>query len=232
MRYGLLLLPDLCLLVALLRMTRWGMATQRREMFFFLCVWLVYSFVILFVGQIWPMNTHAYNVRFFSLALPAWLCAAPALWQASRRFTVGYAIAAFCVCVFGLIASKFIVLHATMNSTAKLLALNCWASAVVGSTFLLASRGAEGADRFLWFFSGIFFLVYGYGYMAIGMARPGAWAIKVFVLAGAVTWCALAYYMGPRPEHLFNLEKLGVIWPLAKAFGIGGIPIPFGGRRR
>jgi hypothetical protein len=232
MRYGLLLLPDLFLLVALLRMTRWGMAAQRREMFFFLCAWLVYSFVLLFLGQLWPIGSYAYNLRFFLLSLPAWLCAAPALWIASRRFTLGYAVTAICVCAMAVIASRFVVLNLSMSPTAKLLALNCWASIVVGSIFLMASRGAEGTDLYLWRCCGIFFLLFGYGYLAIGLAQPGEWAMRVFVLAGAAVWCALAYYIGPRPEHLFNLEKLGVIWPLAKACGICGIPIPFGGRRR
>lgn len=232
MRYGLLLLPDLFLLVALLRMTRWGMAAQRREMFFFLCVWFVYSIVILFIGQIWTIDSRAYAVHFLALAIPAWLCSSPAVWIASRQLSGRNAIIVLCVGAMTVAASRYALMNASMSTPAKLLALNSFASAVVGSVFFLASRGAEGADMHLWRWCGIFFLVYGYGYLALWIGRPGAWGLKVYVLAGAIVWCALAYYMGPRPEHLFNLEKLGVIWPLAKAFGICGIPIPFGGRRR
>lgn len=225
MRYGLLLLPNAFLLVALLRMTFVGMATQRTSMFFFLCIWLLYSFVALFLGQIWPIGTHAYNVRFFWLSLPAWLCASPALWIASRRLTSGRAATVLCVFAMAVAASRFAMLNASMSSTAKLLSINCFAAVVAGSIFALASLAAEGADRTLWCCTGIFFLIYGFGYLAIGMAQPGQWAMHVFILAGAAAWWALFYFIGPRPEHLFTLEKLGIIWSVAKAFGFV-IPIP------
>jgi hypothetical protein len=224
MRYGLQLLPDAFLLVALLRMTFVGLAAQRRAMFFFLCVWLVFSVVTLFLGQIWPVGSHAYALRFFLLLLPTWLCAGPALWQASRQMSARHLVVAAAVTVMAMAASHFALENSSLSSIAKLLAMNCWAAVVVGSSFFFASMRTEGADLYLWRCSGIFFLLFGFGYLLIGMVRPGEWAMRVFILAGAAAWCALAYFIGPRPEHLFNLEKLGIIWPLAKYFGIA-IPV-------
>ncbi|HLZ92958.1 MAG TPA: hypothetical protein VKQ28_14690 [Candidatus Acidoferrum sp.] len=229
MRYGLHLLPNAFLLIALLRMTLVGMAGQRCAMFFFLCVWLIFSVSALFLGQVWPIESREYAVRFFILLLPTWLCSAPALWIASRRLAFSHLATAAAVLLMAMAACRFAVLNASMSPIAKLLAMNCWAAVVVGTNFLLASAAAEGADLYLWRCCGMFFLIFGFGYLAIGMVRPGEWAMRIFILAGAATWCALAYFIGPRPEHLFNLDKLGVIWPLAKLFGIA---IPLGGQRR
>src|SRR6266404_2704800 len=136
MRYGLDLLPNLVLLVALLRMAFVGMASQRTSMFFFLCAWLVYSLVTLFMGQIWLDYSHAYNVAFFSFSLPAWLCAIPALWIASRRLSCGNAVIVLCVFAMAAAASRFAMLNSSMIWTAKLLSINCWVAIVAGSIFL------------------------------------------------------------------------------------------------
>jgi hypothetical protein len=212
MRYGLHLLPDAFLLIALLRMTYVGLAAQRRAMFFFLCVWLIYSLAALFLSQIWPVNSPQYAHRFFFLSLLAWLCGAPALWIASRTVIQSFwhTVVVLLVLLLASLASHFALLNSLMSPIAKMLASNCWIAVVFASVFWFASVGAESPDLYLWRCCGVFFLLFGFGYLFIGMLRPGVWAYVCLVLAAAVVWTALAWFIGPHPEHLFNLEKLAL----------------------
>lgn len=231
MRYGLDLLPNLMLLVALLRMARVGMATTRPASFFFfsLCVWFVYSLVTLFLGQIWEDGTRAYQIAFLSCSVPAWLCAAPALWIASRRLSLGSAIFVLVILAMAAGAARLAMLNSLMVGMAKLLAINYWVAVVAGTVLVLAAQRVEGAYATLWRCCGIFFLLFGFVCLAFGILRLDEQAFHYayigFVLSVTVVWFALAYFIGPRPEHLFTLEKLGIIWSVAKMFGFA-IPIP------
>lgn len=213
MRYGLHLLPDAFLLIALLRMTYVGLATERRAIFFFLCAWLAYSFVALFLGQIWPIGTHEYTVRFLMLSAATWLCGMPAIWLASRAAARSLAHAGIILLVLLMAsgAARFALATGSSSPLGKLLALNCWIAVVAGTIFYFASVKAEGPDLYLWRCCGAFFLLYGFGYLSIWMLRPGAWAYACLVLAVAIVWIALAWFIGPHPDRLFNLEKLAIV---------------------
>lgn len=211
MRYTLQLLPDALLLLALLRMTFVGLAGQRRAMFVFLLAWLIYSFLLLFLGQIWPVSARSYVLWFFLLSIPAWLCATPALWIASRRLSTWHAIFILLILWIAAQGSRLALLNASMSWTAKLLVINCWIAGIAGAIFFFASVRAESPDLYLWRCTGIFLLLFGFGYLLIGMVRPGPWAQAVFVIAGAAVWFALAWLIGPRPEHLVNPEKLATV---------------------
>jgi hypothetical protein len=226
MRYGIHLLPDAFLLVALLRMTFVGLAAERRAIFFFLCAWLVYCFVTLFLGQLWPAGSSQYALRFFILSAAAWACAVPALWLASRVAVRSLAHTAVIMLVVLMAsgASRLALENFSMSPIAKLLAIHFQFAVVAGTVFWFASLGAEGPDLYLWRCCGIFFLLFGFGNLAIGMLRPGAWAYACLVLAAAVVWVALAWFIGPHPEHLFNLEKLALV-PSARLRLALGIPL-------
>jgi len=213
MRYGINLLPDAFLLIALLRMTYVGLAVQRRAMFFFLCAWLIYCFVTLFLGQLWPAGSPQYALRFFILSAIAWSCGIPALWIASRSLLRTPSGAAMVIVTLLLAAagSHFALLNASTSPIAKLLAVNCWIAVVAGAIFWFASVKTEGPDLYLWRCCGVFFLLFGFGYLFIGMVRPGVWAYVCLVLAVTVVWIALAWFIGPHPDHLFNLEKLALV---------------------
>jgi len=213
MRYGLHLLPDVFLLLALLRMTFVHLHRERPAMFFFLAAWLVYSLLTLFLAQVHPVGSPEYILCFAWLTAGAWVCAGPAIWLASARI--------FRAPVFPLAIALLLwlastaVLHIFENTgpgaAGKILALNAWTAVVAGAIFIFASMGAEAPDRLLWRAAGIFFVVYGYGYIFIGMLRPGAWAYPALVLILAAVWFALAWRVGANGEQLFNLEKLGWI---------------------
>jgi hypothetical protein len=213
MRYGIHLLPDAFLLVVLLRMTFVGLAAERCAIFFFLCAWLLNCFVTLFLGQLWPTDSKDYATGFFILSAFAWLAGVPALWLASRslsRTPSGMAM----VIVTLLLAwggCYFVVENSSMAPLAKLLAVNCWIAVVAGAIFWFASVKMEGPDFYLWRCCGVFFLLFGFGYMFIGIFRPGVWAYVCLVLAATVVWIALAWFIGPHPDHLFNLEKLALV---------------------
>jgi hypothetical protein len=213
MRYGLHLLPDAFLLLALLRMTFVGLAAQRRAMFFFLCAWLIYSFAALFLGQVWKVDSPQYALRFFFLSLLTWLCGIPALWIASRTVirSLPHAAVVLFVLLAASLASHFAMANSSMSPIAKLLATNCWIAVIFASVFWFASVGAESPDLYLWRCSGVFFLLFGFGYLFIGMLRPGAWAYVCLVLAATVVWVALAWYIEPNRERLFNPEKLALV---------------------
>jgi hypothetical protein len=213
MRYGLHLLPDAFLLIALLRMTYVGLAAQRCAIFFFLCVWLIYSLAALFLSQIWPVSSPQYAHRFFFLSLLAWLCGVPALWIASRTViqSLGHTVVVLLVLLLASLASHFALLNSSMSPIAKMLAINCWIAVVFASVFWFSSVKAESTDLYLWRCCGVFFLLFGFGYLFIGMFRTGVWAYVCLVLAAAVVWTALAWFIGPHPEHLFNLEKLALV---------------------
>jgi hypothetical protein len=212
MRYGIHLLPDAFLLVALLRMTFVGLATERRAMFFFLCAWLAYSFATLFLAQVWPADSLQYARWFFALSMVAWACGVPALWFASRAAARSLACVAFILLVLTMasLASHFALANSSMVPIAKLLAVNCWIAVVAGAIFWFASTN-EGPDLYVWRCCGVFFLLFGFGYLFIGMFRPGMWAYACLVLAATVVWIALAWFIGPHPDHLFNLEKLALV---------------------
>ncbi|MBZ5702132.1 MAG: hypothetical protein LAN84_09815 [Acidobacteriia bacterium] len=213
MRYGLHLLPDAFLLLALLRMTFVHLHTERRAMFFFLASWLVYSLLTLFLAQVHPAGSPEYAAVFAWLTIAAWTYGAPAIWLASSRVarSAGYSIATAAVLFLAILSVKFIFENAALGATGRILALNSWAAVLAGAIFLFASVGAQAPDRLLWLAAGIFFLVYGFGYIFIGMLRPGAWAYPALVLVLSAVWLALAWRVGANPEHLFNLEKLGWI---------------------
>lgn len=213
MRYGIHLLPDAFLLIALLRMTFVGLAVERRAIFFFLCAWLVYSFVALFLGQIWPTDTREYAVRFLAFSAAAWCCATPALWIASRAAarSLAHTAVILLVALMASGAARLALSTSTTTTLAKLLALNYWIAVVAGTIFWFASVKAESPDLYLWRCCGVFFLVYGFGYLFIGMLRPGAWAYVSLVLSVTIVWIALAWFLGPHPERLFNPEKLALV---------------------
>jgi len=213
MRYGLHLLPDAFLLLALLRMTFVHLHHERPAMFFFLAAWLVYSLLALFLAQVHPVNSPAYIFWFTWLTLAAWIYGAPAIWVASARIFRAPVFPLAIALLLCLAAAA--VLHIFENTgpgaAGKILTLNCWAAVIAGAIFIFASVGAEAPDRLLWRAAGIFFIVYGYGYIFIGMLRPGAWAYPALVLILAAVWFALAWRVGANGEQLFNLEKLGWI---------------------
>jgi len=213
MRYGIHLLPDAFLLVALLRMAFLGLAAQRPAMFFFLCVWLAYCFTTLFLGQVWPADSHSYALAFFILTAFAWAAGLPALWGASLSATRTFTQAATILLVFVIAcsASHFALETSAASPIAQLLAVNCWIAVVVGVIFWFASVKTEGPDLYLWRCCCVFFLLYGFGYLAIGILRPSAWAYICLALAATAVWIALAWFIDPNHEHLFNLEKLALV---------------------
>ena len=213
MRYGLHLLPDAFLLLALLRMTFVHLHAERRAMFFFLASWLVYSLVALFLAQVHPAGSREYAAGFAWLTIVAWACGAPAIWLASSRVarSAGYSLAAAAVLFLAALSVKFIFGNVALGDTGKILALNSWAAVLAGTVFLFASVHAQAPDKLLWCAAGTFFALYGYGYIFIGMARPGAWAYPALVLLLSAVWLVLAWRVGANPEHIFNLEKLGWI---------------------
>jgi hypothetical protein len=215
MRYGIHLLPDAFLLVALLRMTYVGLASERRAIFFFLCAWLAYSFLALFLSQVWPAASPQYAVRFFVLSLATWLCGLPALWLASKAAvrSLPHTAAILLVLLMASGASRLALANSLMAPIAKMLAVNCWIAVIFASIFWFASVKAESPDLYLWRCCAVFFLVYGFGYLFIGVLRPGMWAYIGLILAATVVWIALAWLIGPRHEHLFNPEKLALIPP-------------------
>lgn len=212
MRYGLHLLPDALLLIALLRMTGVHLHSERREMFGFLSAWLAYSLFLLFVGQVREQNSHAYFLVFIVVTAFVWTTALPALWRPSVAviYSPWRAGLACISLVAAALLLDIVMRHATDIRVAELLGFNCWIAAVTGAIFLLASIGAEDPDRILWRGAGAFFLVYGFGYLLVGVARGGAWAYTALVLAASCCWFAFAWFIGPHPEHVFNLEKLAL----------------------
>lgn len=213
MRYGLHLLPDAFLLLALLRMTFVHLHTERRAMFFFLASWLVYSLVALFLAQVHPAGSPMYAAGFAWMTIVVWACGAPAIWLASSRIirSTIYPLAVAIVLFLAAASVQYIFENAALGATGRILALNSWAAVLAGAIFLFASVGAQAPDRLLWLAAGIFFTVYGFGYIFIGMLRPGAWAYPALVLLLSGVWLALAWRVGANPEQLFNLEKLGWI---------------------
>lgn len=226
MRYGLYLLPDAFLLLALLRMTLVHLYSERRAMFCFLVAWLVYCLLALFAGQVHKIDSPEFARIFAVLTVLAWIAGVPAIWLASRRVSESRVdiLAVIVVLVIAALAAKLIFANVAFNFVAKTIALHCWACVIAGTVFVLAARHAESPDRLLWRATAAFFLLYGFIYIAIGVARSGAWAYSTLALLTCVPWFVLAWYVGPHPDHLFTLEKLGIIWPLAKYFGIA-IPV-------
>ncbi len=213
MRYGIHLLPDAFLLIALLRMAYVGLAAERPAMFFFLCCWLIYCLMTLFLGQLWPADSKEYTTAFFVLSASAWIAALPALWAASLSATRTFAQTAtiLLVLVIACGASHFALENSSMSSIAKFLSVNCWVAVVAGAIFWFASVNAEGPDLYLWRCCGVFFLLFGFGYLFIGIFGPGVWAYACLVLTAGVVWIALAWFIGPHHDHLFNLEKLALV---------------------
>ncbi len=213
MRYGIHLLPDAFLLLALLRMTFVGLATERRAIFFFLCAWLIYCLVALFLGQLWPASSPQYALRFFTLTAIVWSCGLPALWAASLSAarTLSQAATILLVFLVACLASHFALETRGISPIAQLLVINCWIAIVAGAIFWFASVKTHGPDFYLWRCCGVFFLLYGFGYLFIGVLRPGPWAYISLALAATVVWIALAWFIDPNHERLFNLEKLALI---------------------
>jgi len=213
-RYGIHLLPDAFLLVALLRMTFVGLAAQRRAMFFFLAAWLAYSVAQLFLAQVFPTSSHEYALAFFYSTIAIWATSLPALYFASLHLGSLHRAIALALLAISLAGVRLVMLTAGFTPVAKILAVNCWVAAATGAIFLFASAGAQNPDLILWRGAGAFFAFYGFGYLLIGCLRLNGWAYAAFVLSGAFAWAALAWFIGPTPDHLFNLEKLGIILPL------------------
>jgi len=215
MRYALHLLPSGLLLIALLRMTFVGLAIERRAVFGFLLAWLTYSLLLLFCAQIWPADSPEYLRAFVIASASVWPLAGPALHQAAGRLaqSAWHSAAALAVVALSIAGARYAMVNSSFAGAAKALAVNCFVAAIVGAVFALAAGRAEGPDRVLWGCAGAFFLTYGYGYLLTGILRPRSWAYLAFVFAGSAAWFALAWFIGPHPDVLFNLEKLGIIWP-------------------
>lgn len=210
MRYAICLAPDVLLLIALLRMTYVGLHAERRWMFFFLCVWLAYSTITLFLSQIWEASSASYMEAFLALSACAWLCGAPALLAASHRLSQHFwqSCSVGAIVLIAALASRYALLNHGMSPLSKLLVLNAWLAAIFGSVFVLASTGAESPEALLWRCAGAFFLLFGFGYLAIGALELRKWSYPALVILASLAWLALALFVKPTHERIFNHEKL------------------------
>lgn len=210
MRYAVCLAPDVLLLIALLRMTYVGLHAERRWMFFFLCAWLAYSTITLFLIQIWEAGSANYMEAFLALSAGAWLCGAPALLAASHRLSQHFwqSCSVGAIVLIAALASRYALLSHGVSPLAKLLVLNAWLAVIFGSVFLLASSGAGNPDALLWRCAGAFFLIFGFGYLTIGALELGRWSYPAVVILASLAWLALALFVKPTHECIFNHEKL------------------------
>jgi len=213
MRYAIHLVPDALLLVVLLRMTFVGLIFERRAMFIFLSAWLIYSLALLFLAQIISADSPTYVSTIAISSVAVWIISLPAMLQVTRALNRSFfqSICALAIIVVAYASIRLIRANPGFDDLAKFLAINCWISAVYGAMFLFASVHAENPDRVLWRGCGAFFLLYGFGYLLIGIYRPGGWAYPALVLSAGLVWLAMAWYIGPHPDHLFNLEKLALV---------------------
>ncbi|GEM_PF-1804975 len=211
-RYAICLAPDVLLLIALLRMVYIGLHAERRWMFLFLCAWLCYSIVALFIGQIAPVTSSGYAMIFLLACGAVWLCGAPELFRAAGQVAQlpRQAAAVLGVLAIAGLASRYAVLNSSLSQLAKYFALNAWIAVIFGATFLLASAGAEKPDALLWRCAGAFFLIFGFGYLLIGALRLGTWSYPALVLLASLAWLALALFTRPTPEHVWNHGKLAL----------------------
>lgn len=215
MRYAICLAQDVLLLIVLLRMTYLGLHAQRRLMFLFLCAWFVACVAGLFCAQVMDIASPRYAAIFFSCSAAAWVCGIPEVSRASFALarSAWQAAAVAGVLLMAIAACYFAVRNSAMRGLARDLALNYWIAMVFGATFTLAATEAapESPDRLLWRAAGAFFLIFGFGHLAVGALRLGAWSYAATAAAGCAVWLALAFYLTPNHEQLFNLEKLGLV---------------------
>lgn len=193
---ALYLLPDAALALVLARMRLVKLDRARPDLFIFLYAWLLYSLATLY--------SNAPTLHF-----AVWLFAAAPLARASLRVVGENSPRALLAFAFPLPAA--LGLRALGNAAAEL-AAGCIAASITGGIFLLASLATRHSplvtDVILWRGAGAYFLLFGVVLPLPALLAPEFYPL--LLLASAAVWLALAWFIRPTPDLLFNLEKLAI----------------------
>jgi hypothetical protein len=216
------LAPDAALLFVLMRMAGVKLAGERPAFFIFLCAWWAFSITSLLMAQRWAPGSPLYVKWFAYLTLATWACGVWPLVRAAERIPLPSYRCMLIFIAIGLaaFAAERIFARAGHSVSVSTQVASCWIAVVVGAVFLCAAWKAEQPDVTLWTGAGAYFVIYGGGILLAGQWRGGRALFPIVAAAGALAWAALAYYVGPHPDHLFNVDKLALLPIARRAYGI------------
>jgi len=199
---ALYLIQLLALFLVILRMTWTGLDRERPAEFILLWAWLIFSIVTL---------ASSWSLLYFAV----WAFAAPAIFSASARLaSLDEKATCALVLIFCAMCSQEII--RAWGQGAELVAFLgfSWIAMLGGAVLALAGLADEpGAARRLRLGIGGSFLFY-FGGLQILAAFDVADAFGLVIAGSAAIWLLLAWFIAPTPDALFNLEKLGIVWPL------------------
>jgi hypothetical protein len=216
------LAPDAALLFVLMRMAGVRLAGERPAFFVFLCAWWAFSITSMVMAQRWAPGSPLYVKWFAYLTLATWAFAALPLFRAARRIPLpSYrCILIFLAIGLAAFAAERIFARADHSVSVSTQVASCWIAVVVGAVFLCAAWKAEQPDVALWTGAGAYFVIYGGGILLAGQWPGGRALFPAIAGAATLTWLALAYYIGPHADHLFNVDKLALLPFARRVFGI------------
>jgi hypothetical protein len=207
-RQALFLLPDMALFLAICRMASAGVHRSRTSLFFFVCVWFLFSIATVVVEE--AATPALYPKVYFQLLLFALGASAPAQWAAAQGMPRwGEAISLVAITAGIYLGPRF---HWSLSPMPYL--------AAVGVLFICAAFHAEGQDRLLWGGVGLCLVLNGAGVLLARKFASGPAAYEWLALACAAIWIVMAWKIGPTPDAIVNPEKLALVPSARILFGL------------
>ena len=216
MKLWLYLAPDLALLLVLARMVEVRLQVTRAPLFVFLSAWLAYSLALFIAAHAFRANAAGYTHAFVIATAAVWIFG---LWPLHSAIGHAKTNAGLGLLLALVLAGAVAAIQATgagpgpCSPLRFAMVLAALFQLIAGASFLAAAIGAEDPDRTLWYGAGAYFVLLG-GSMLCAQALRRNELLDLAAGLGAVIWAVLAAHIGPTPDALFNLEKLGIVFPI------------------
>jgi hypothetical protein len=207
----LYLLPNLALFLVLYKMTGVKLHAERPALFVFFSAWLLYSLINVLATAWAATNTPAFARFYFWSSIAVWLSGAVALAAPTSAILARPWLSALvpaALLAAGLLI-RALLARLPGDASALALAITCFLAVAAGAVFFLASYAAGATDIVLWRGAGSFFLLFGFGLLTARLLGKSEAANTPVILACTLIWLALAWQVAPRPDALWNLERLG-----------------------